>query len=1071
MFQVPTGISLPSDLIEVTFPGEFDISAMLVSDMSMRYGPGASTAGVALLAPGSGGVGTWGVGVSGNTFIFSPPSDAGVGTIPAGDWIHIYFGRVTGATTQLVTPASEGVYQIFVGGDFFADPVAISTLILDNDTLQVTATVPDSTPVVVTPPSTGGTGGPFDTASPVITNLRAENITTVAATILWNTNESASGYLEYGLTTSYSAGNSTVSTFATGQSVTLAGLLPDTTYHVRVRAQDVAGNISWSGDLTFRTASTAVFEISDLRVTYVDDHRAMIEWTTNQEAIGGVTLLTPTTATILENVSGRSHVVNVGGLVPGTSYTFRVNAATLNGRSAEANGTFITTIDRTPPANVSDFRGVLNAAERTVELRWTNPTDSDFSRVIITRQDSAGGTPVLVCITVGTSCSDRLPTSGTVFIYRAVAEDATGNASSGAIVSITTGPPPVVPPPTELPDTTTPLPAPPTEPTLPGPAPSEPATVAPTTSPGTGTTPTTPVIPGEGSVLPPISGPGGVDVSETPTSTDSVDPSQGGGDLGSLELLPEFFLSETLPALPDSAGVRAAVVGRALQVRLSIIEMNSSLAQAQIELSGGSIYQLSYRSTLGAYVADFTFDRDQIGQQTVLIRARSADGRSWERSYRFDLIPPAQVVDADNQTVLSLATTTVAVIPLDPIGPTVFAEVNSTNDYAFLLPNGRYRLRVLGRGYRPYEETVEVTRGILAESVRLRPQFRSFSDLAANATSVSQLTLSIVEELGSRIATGVEALRAPEIQTVTQNIVAPAVVVATVGATTAAVSGFALLNYLRFLFTQPLLLIGRRKRKSWGVVYNSLSKQPIELAIVRLMRPGTSFAIQTHITDAQGRFSFLAPIGAYTIQVQKPGYKFPTEYLKEEKIDVDFTDLYHGEKIEVTEKTSISPNIPLDPIVKEELPKAIIRKRFLRNLQSALGVVGIGVSFIALFILPSWQMLAFAVFQIASYAIFRRLAIPAAPKRWGIVYEPDGKRPLSKAVIRIFDKKFNKLLETQITEKDGTYGFFAAKGVYYLTADKPGYERYQSADVDLRQSKDTYIDYKFSLKQATPNPQ
>jgi hypothetical protein len=111
-------------------------------------------------------------------------------------------------------------------------------------------------------------------------------------------------------------------------------------------------------------------------------------------------------------------------------------------------------------------------------------------------------------------------------------------------------------------------------------------------------------------------------------------------------------------------------------------------------------------------------------------------------------------------------------------------------------------------------------------------------------------------------------------------------------------------------------------------------------------------------------------------------------------------------------------------------------------------------------------MIGFAVFQIATYALFRRLAIPAAPKRWGIVYDSDGKIPLAKAIVRIFDKKFNKLLETQITSKDGTYGFFAAKGHYYLTAEKPGYERYLSADLDLTKAEDTYIDHRFSLKRA-----
>jgi len=172
----------------------------------------------------------------------------------------------------------------------------------------------------------------------------------------------------------------------------------------------------------------------------------------------------------------------------------------------------------------------------------------------------------------------------------------------------------------------------------------------------------------------------------------------------------------------------------------------------------------------------------------------------------------------------------------------------------------------------------------------------------------------------------------------------------------------------------------------------------------------------------------------------------------------------------VTQIATISPNIPLDPVLKEETPKAITRKRYWRKTQSVLGVGGILVSLGAIVISPTLPMIGFALFQVASYAVFRRLAIPPAPKRWGIVYDSDGKHPLAKAVVRIFDKKFNKLLETQITSKDGTYGFFVAKGRYYLTAENPGYERYLSADLDLTQAKDTYIDHRFALKQATVAP-
>ena len=168
----------------------------------------------------------------------------------------------------------------------------------------------------------------------------------------------------------------------------------------------------------------------------------------------------------------------------------------------------------------------------------------------------------------------------------------------------------------------------------------------------------------------------------------------------------------------------------------------------------------------------------------------------------------------------------------------------------------------------------------------------------------------------------------------------------------------------------------------------------------------------------------------------------------------------------MTGATPISPNIPVDPDKKADTPAGIVRARRLRRLQAGLGILGIFVGLAALVIDPSWKMGAFFAFQVGTYALFRRLAVPPKPKKWGIVYDESGRKPLVQAVVRIFDKKYNKLLETQITDKNGAYGFLAAKNVYYLTAEKTGYERYTSPDLDLTKTSETYIDQRFGLKRA-----
>ena len=132
-------------------------------------------------------------------------------------------------------------------------------------------------------------------------------------------------------------------------------------------------------------------------------------------------------------------------------------------------------------------------------------------------------------------------------------------------------------------------------------------------------------------------------------------------------------------------------------------------------------------------------------------------------------------------------------------------------------------------------------------------------------------------------------------------------------------------------------------------------------------------------------------------------------------------------------------------------------------MQNGLGIVGTIVSIGTFFIAPSWLTGGLFALQIATYGLFRRLALPPKPKDWGIAYDTTNKAPLEKAIIRVFDKKFNKLLETQITDQKGKYGFFAAKGLYYVTAEKIGYDKYVSSDIDLRHAKETVIDQRVGL--------
>ncbi|MEK7451988.1 MAG: carboxypeptidase-like regulatory domain-containing protein, partial [Patescibacteria group bacterium] len=86
--------------------------------------------------------------------------------------------------------------------------------------------------------------------------------------------------------------------------------------------------------------------------------------------------------------------------------------------------------------------------------------------------------------------------------------------------------------------------------------------------------------------------------------------------------------------------------------------------------------------------------------------------------------------------------------------------------------------------------------------------------------------------------------------------------------------------------------------------------------------------------------------------------------------------------------------------------------------------------------------------QLAVYFVANRLARPRKPKSWGIVYDEKTGRPVSRVVARIFEPKYNKLLETQVTDNKGRYSFLLGPAEYFAVFEKEGYRSEQIRPID-----------------------
>jgi len=181
--------------------------------------------------------------------------------------------------------------------------------------------------------------------------------------------------------------------------------------------------------------------------------------------------------------------------------------------------------------------------------------------------------------------------------------------------------------------------------------------------------------------------------------------------------------------------------------------------------------------------------------------------------------------------------------------------------------------------------------------------------------------------------------------------------------------------------------------------------------------------------------------------------------LKDKNIDYHYLDIYHGQTFTATdEKNIVDFNIPLDPDRQDQPDSKVIFIHRCRNLQKTFAYLGPCLAFISVLILPSLLIIGLFVIHLLLFTIFRRLAILHRPKSYGTVLDLRTHRSISRAVVRLFDAKYNKLLASQVSSGNGRYNFLVGPNVYYLTSSKKSYELYQSPTLDYTQTEDTVVD-------------
>ncbi len=277
----------------------------------------------------------------------------------------------------------------------------------------------------------------------------------------------------------------------------------------------------------------------------------------------------------------------------------------------------------------------------------------------------------------------------------------------------------------------------------------------------------------------------------------------------------------------------------------------------------------------------------------------------------------------------------------------------------------------------------------------------------------------------------------------------------------------AAIHFVTYGFSLALEALGiRKRRRSWGRVYDSATGKSVDMALVRLFNQETMKLEGTIVTDPRGRFAFNPPAGNYVVSVAKEGFCFPTSLFAKygiasiNKSAARINSHYVGQTINVTsENNQINLEIPIDNINTK--PNLFIRFKiissdifgYLANVLPyviiPLLTIGFLMSAFTAVVLPSDRNMGlFVLYTVIALGFSISKAIKSS--HTGVVYDSTTKKPIEGAVVSIFDKKFGDLKETRTTDKFGRFSILAQAGTYYLRVVK---EQYVFPSTKVKHSK------------------
>lgn len=325
-----------------------------------------------------------------------------------------------------------------------------------------------------------------------------------------------------------------------------------------------------------------------------------------------------------------------------------------------------------------------------------------------------------------------------------------------------------------------------------------------------------------------------------------------------------------------------------------------------------------------------------------------------------------------------------------------------------------------------------------AEALQLSENVRIESLVWQQVTLYSRTAMSAIKQTRERLAEKLETPVQPIITSTVAITGGGAAVASNAAVLYTGFGGLSELNLILVRFVQNLMVVLglRRKRSYWGTVFDSITKQPLDPAVVELYDAKTGKKVDQAITDLNGRYGFLSHQGIFKITAQKTHYRFPSQNLSDSS-DPVFGRLYYGEPVNVINSDVVAPNIPMDPLAfdwnqkdKQRLIKFHpYRELLLPLIFNTLFYLGLAWTIFINFLIPSWSNLLCLMFYIIVVVIRRVLP---HERLWGRIYDTRTKTALGGVVLELGLAGTTVVISRAKSGPDGRFFLKAVPGKYHL---------------------------------------